>query len=621
MALTERGIGELVTQQLDNGQIKSYWRTEFWDRFIDFTLWTEDITQHTPGERAPLIPNWDPFRANIDTYNQLAPNSVTTPRFGLKPNCTVTLEMLPGQNVKTINLSIMNYHSDIDILHYRSMLIRMGYRSGIFREFACTIFNCYQEKPNPEGATVFQALINDPDGGATSSLWDDQFVTLKMIPDGNVNIFEQWKAFEPRYGILFEWEYEGVPKVWKELKPRAMDKELQLIWKNLPSRPGDTELFYTEGKSAHRPYYGMTGVMSASNLRQQLQEYFDKVSAHLGYPMIHIDVVVKTTTNPDYASQLQSFNKFVSENNGKLVYDSSQQIDPSTAYGNWTMKQGHRNYKVYRVKGQDWVTPENKLYTYKIVASALSGASKDENIRLLNSPKVIYLDKIISAIDNGGDVQITAPWDPRLEPMYSSDQNNGGYFVMDKRFFRGALAASQVALQRPLSSLFRAISIRVVFSTFNQNQMIIKAVPCYDIGKPMSNRDTLEQPVETEQSAVLTNDDKPETTVVGDDPTLPAADLAGLDYEVVSGDILGLIYQRVNWPSTSAILQAYPDTHIEWKGGWYSYKITYPDGTVTEHQVYRNEGDTTNWLIERFNPNSDCLKPGDIIRFRSNNGH
>ena len=78
---------------------------------------------------------------------------------GLKPDMTLSINLLPGQNCYGATLKIRNFNLDaIDIRAWDKMVITAGYRTGKKVVYNCPIFSSYIESPNPDGVTVFEGL-------------------------------------------------------------------------------------------------------------------------------------------------------------------------------------------------------------------------------------------------------------------------------------------------------------------------------------------------------------------------------------------------------------------------------------------------------------------------------
>lgn len=78
---------------------------------------------------------------------------------GLKPDMSLSISLLPGQNCYNAVLKIRNLNlADRDIRSWTRMVITAGYRTGSVATYTCPIFASYIEEPNPDGITVFEGL-------------------------------------------------------------------------------------------------------------------------------------------------------------------------------------------------------------------------------------------------------------------------------------------------------------------------------------------------------------------------------------------------------------------------------------------------------------------------------
>lgn len=87
--------------------------------------------------------------------------SYKCPESGVKPNITIAGHMLPGNKVSNLQIKVTNFTEDIDLSVYKYIAVRAGYRNGPSNYLSGQIMNCYIEKPNPEGTTVFECVLGD----------------------------------------------------------------------------------------------------------------------------------------------------------------------------------------------------------------------------------------------------------------------------------------------------------------------------------------------------------------------------------------------------------------------------------------------------------------------------
>lgn len=84
---------------------------------------------------------------------------IETTNSGLKPDMSLTISLLPGQNCYNAVLKVRNLNlADTDIRTWTRMTITAGYRNGPKVSYSCPIFASYIEEPNPDGITVFEGI-------------------------------------------------------------------------------------------------------------------------------------------------------------------------------------------------------------------------------------------------------------------------------------------------------------------------------------------------------------------------------------------------------------------------------------------------------------------------------
>ena len=96
---------------------------------------------------------------------------------GLKPDMTLSINLLPGQNCYGATLKIKNFNLDsIDIRSWDKMVITAGYRTGKKVKYNCPIFSSYIESPNPDGVTVFEGLTV----GVAEDVLTDRYMLIEF---------------------------------------------------------------------------------------------------------------------------------------------------------------------------------------------------------------------------------------------------------------------------------------------------------------------------------------------------------------------------------------------------------------------------------------------------------
>lgn len=99
---------------------------------------------------------------------------------GLKPDITLSINLLPNQNCYGATLRIKNFNLDpIDIRSWDKMVITAGYRTGKKVIYNCPIFSSYIESPNPDGVTVFEGLTV----GSAEDVLTDKYLVIDFVQE------------------------------------------------------------------------------------------------------------------------------------------------------------------------------------------------------------------------------------------------------------------------------------------------------------------------------------------------------------------------------------------------------------------------------------------------------
>lgn len=134
--------------------------------------------------------------------------SFKTPKYGVKPNVAIYAEMVPNLQTANITLKLVNFYSEINIALYKYVKIKAGYKDGPFTIFKGEIFNCYVEKPNPEGVTIFSC---------TNGTISDMYSVLDPLPI--VLKDETVTSMLGKCAYAFGMESNiQLPQVWKDIK-------------------------------------------------------------------------------------------------------------------------------------------------------------------------------------------------------------------------------------------------------------------------------------------------------------------------------------------------------------------------------------------------------------------
>ena len=128
------------------------------------------------------------------------------PTWGIKPNIALSMDLLPTGNTSNVTIKVMNMYSEINIAKYKYVKVRAGYKDSLYLPFSAEIKNCYVERPNPEGITIFNCVF-----GTVSSMFDkDKPVEVAFTAGQTVP--EMLTAVTSAFGLLLQ---ASVPEEWK----------------------------------------------------------------------------------------------------------------------------------------------------------------------------------------------------------------------------------------------------------------------------------------------------------------------------------------------------------------------------------------------------------------------
>ncbi len=106
--------------------------------------------------------------------------SFSTPDHGVKPNISLDVNLIPGQNCYAAVLRITNFNlNPIEIRTWNRMRITAGYLNGNKIILDCPIFTSYIETPNPDGVTVFEGVTI----GAVENVMVDKYTIIEFIQE------------------------------------------------------------------------------------------------------------------------------------------------------------------------------------------------------------------------------------------------------------------------------------------------------------------------------------------------------------------------------------------------------------------------------------------------------
>lgn len=96
---------------------------------------------------------------------------------GVKPDISMTINLLPNQNCYGTTVRIKNFNLDpIDVREWDKMVITAGYRTGTKVVYNCPIFSSYLESPNPDGTLVFEGLTV----GSAEDVLTDKYLIIEF---------------------------------------------------------------------------------------------------------------------------------------------------------------------------------------------------------------------------------------------------------------------------------------------------------------------------------------------------------------------------------------------------------------------------------------------------------
>ena len=91
--------------------------------------------------------------------------SIVTPKTGLKPDISVTLNVIPSNNISSMTVIIRNMILDFDISKAYYMSVKMGYETCGVAVYESVVFRSYQATPNPDGEFVFEGVVTGDSTG------------------------------------------------------------------------------------------------------------------------------------------------------------------------------------------------------------------------------------------------------------------------------------------------------------------------------------------------------------------------------------------------------------------------------------------------------------------------
>ena len=117
--------------------------------------------------------------------------SIATPKTGLKPDISVSLNVIPSDNVASMTVTIRNMVIDFDISKAYYMKVSMGYETCGVAVYESIVFRSYQATPNPDGEFVFEGVVTGDSSGYQNDIGvieEDPF-TLECNNLGKISLY------------------------------------------------------------------------------------------------------------------------------------------------------------------------------------------------------------------------------------------------------------------------------------------------------------------------------------------------------------------------------------------------------------------------------------------------
>lgn len=134
--------------------------------------------------------------------------SFKCPTWGVKPNIALSMDLLPTGNTSNVTIKVMNMYSEINIAKYKYVRVRAGYKDSLYSEFSAEIKNCYVERPNPEGITIFNCVYG------TVSLMIDNKEPVEVVFTENMTVPSMFKAVSDAFKLKLQ---AYIPEEWKSV--------------------------------------------------------------------------------------------------------------------------------------------------------------------------------------------------------------------------------------------------------------------------------------------------------------------------------------------------------------------------------------------------------------------
>lgn len=130
------------------------------------------------------------------------------PTWGIKPNIALSMDLLPTGNTSNVTIKVMNMYSEINIAKYKYVKVKAGYKDSLYLPFYAEIKNCYVERPNPEGITIFNCVF-----GTVSSMFDSKD-PVEITFTKNMTVPDMFKTVAESFSLKLQ---ASIPEEWKSI--------------------------------------------------------------------------------------------------------------------------------------------------------------------------------------------------------------------------------------------------------------------------------------------------------------------------------------------------------------------------------------------------------------------
>lgn len=551
-----------------------------YDRIINIK-----IEYKAPIETSEALPNVVFTNADTDetysytsakSYDRYKTFSLTCPTSGIKPNIKVQWKRVPAHFCYDCTIEIANLYLPINAIWAERLWLTMGYRSKTI-DIACTVFASYQSSPGPDGITTFRCIT----ASADLALFAEQPYSLTVLHSST-------KKFTLRDVLL---------ELQTQLK--KFDSRAEVITE--PKGPSETSTSITTVTRTYDSEDDEDGDYNEVITQEEVQSVKEIRGSNIW--------LAKTFAPNNF--ETQSY---------QGVY----------ALVNAIQTQFNASLK------DDKVSVQALIFDHKIIFSFLEEGqgiivreSKGEASELSGSEIIPVLDIVSSASWNAGTLTVTAPWNPDIIP--------GSLFLIDPAYYTGGDAlpnsVARAGLQKDAYDIYYVITQEVTFSTHEDNQMVLMAVPMKNSPKQLATTST--------DDTIKLNSKIPETIIdeyyAKANPIIPilltakdasgqtqppkkledcTLDMTSVDYTITVND-RGLSYIIENKDESRQLPDLPPlkahfvnENHIYTIAG---YKVWYPVIVILTYTYYKQ--DTNGHKLYKIDiRDPDAIKAGNRLK-------